>query len=162
MRKQWITKTCCTLLAGIMILGLTACGNSGQESTVLDEKQSSVTSDEKQETSTSTQVQKTEEIESGISYPLETSDELSMWCGNLMTVHADYQSWEESPFHSGLVEKTGVTIDWQYPTQGADVKQAYNLLLADEELPDIIYWNIDASGAQQLIADGVIYPSYDG
>lgn len=155
MRKNNLfTKVLSTVLAGIVVLGTVACGNSEQASNQTE--QSAATSEVQKETSTATEVKEEE-----LTYPLDTDDELTMWCGEQMKVHSDYQSWKDSPFHSGLAEKTGVTVDWQYPTQGSNVTQAYNLLLASDELPDIIYWNFPDSGAQELIIDGLIYDLTD-
>ncbi len=99
----------------------------------------------------------------GITYPLQDMPTLTVWDGNNDFAPANvYSSYTESPFHNGLVERTGVNIEWQYKAAGANTTEAYNLLLTEDVLPNIIYkesWK--AHEGQQLIDDGVIWDLTD-
>ena len=55
----------------------------------------------------------------------------------------------------GLEEKTGVKVDWQFPSAGTDATQAFNLMLAGDALPDIIVFTL-YNDAQQYMDDGII------
>lgn len=91
-----------------------------------------------------------------VSYPLNTKDELSIW-SNVLKPEQSYTDYTQSPFHTGLAEKTGVQVKWEFPTEGSDATQAYNLMLAENNLPDIIWWTFLSSGdAKRLIDEGVI------
>ncbi len=92
-----------------------------------------------------------------ISYPLQTDQTLSIWCkSSTAPVYKTYDSYKESPWHSGLVEKTGVEVEWRFPVAGADDQQAYNLLLMSEVLPDIIAVGENPGTAQLLYNEGVL------
>lgn len=65
-------------------------------------------------------------------------------------------SWHESPFHTGLEKLTGIKVDWQFPTEGTDSTQAFNLMMSEKDLPNIICNNF-RNDADALIKDGVIY-----
>lgn len=72
-------------------------------------------------------------------YPIEDEDAtLRIWSSGL-TYHSDYTSEEESPYHQYLSEFTGVKLIWERPAAGEDSNQAYNILLASGDLPDIMY-----------------------
>lgn len=72
-------------------------------------------------------------------YPMETDTTLTWYVQNGFTLNEAYGAAEESPFHSGLSEMTGVNIEWSFPTAGADATQDFNLMLAGDTLPDIVY-----------------------
>ncbi len=75
-------------------------------------------------------------------YPIELPEEeatLRLWTTG-MSYHSDYTSEEESPYHQYLSEFTGVKIIWERPAAGEDSNQAYTLLLASGDLPDIMYF----------------------
>lgn len=94
------------------------------------------------------------------SYPLDTEDTLTVWHNNQLNHSTEYASYEESPFHAGLAKMTGVEVEWQQPaagTYGIADNQAYNLLLTEEEMPDIIFTSTTTADAEELINDGVIY-----
>ena len=80
---------------------------------------------------------------------------LVWWVGQGYTLNEAYGNAADSPFHSGLVEQTGVNIEWQFPTAGTDANQAFNLMLASDTLPDIIFNNVMAD-ADRYMQEGVI------
>ena len=88
-------------------------------------------------------------------YPLKTDVTLSWYVGDGYVLNDAYATWQDSPFHTGLIEQTGVNIDWSFPTVGADRNAAFNTLMSSEQLPDIIcyYFMNDAS---RYLEEGVI------
>lgn len=61
------------------------------------------------------------ELTSGAdTYPLDTDVTVSWYSQDWIKPHEKYTGWEESPFHTGLIEQTGVNIDWSFPTAGTD------------------------------------------
>jgi putative aldouronate transport system substrate-binding protein len=69
----------------------------------------------------------------------------------------------DTPFAKGLVERTGITVDYQHPPAGAS-REAFNLMVADGNYPDIIEWNFASNypgGPEKAISDGVIIPLND-
>lgn len=65
-------------------------------------------------------------------------------------------SWKESPFHTGLAEASGIDVEWEFPTEGTDGDQAFNLMLADDsDLPDILGYGL-RNDAEQYLDDGII------
>ena len=92
-----------------------------------------------------------------VTYPLETEDELTIWsCGNLRP-ESSYVDWTESPFHTGLEKMTGIHVEWQFASDPSDEASAYNLMLTDDVLPDMIFYSMSATDAQEYIEDGMIY-----
>lgn len=67
-----------------------------------------------------------------------------------------YADASESPFHTGLSEKTGITWNWEWPMEGADWETAYNLMLMEDPLPDVIYYWKNHRTASTNLADGLI------
>lgn len=148
MKRKLLNKLMGVVLTASMAFGLVACGSqetgqnttetskSNQESAVVSEKTS-------------------EPEEVGVTYPLETEDTLTIWCANQLKPSSEYLSWKESPFHTGLEKKTGVTVEWKYPTEGSAVKEAYNLLLLDEVLPDMIFNQYGSADGAELLDNGI-------
>lgn len=92
-----------------------------------------------------------------VTYPLQTDHKLSIWCPSTTApLYKGYETYEQSPWHSGLAEQTGVEVEWRYPVAGANSKQAYHLLMMNETLPDIISFGIDPGEAQLLYNEGVL------
>lgn len=79
---------------------------------------------------------------------------LKLWT-NQIKPQSSLASWHESPFHTGLEEKTGIKIDYTFPNPGTDENQAFNLMLSDNDLPDMI-WFPYIEQAETLIEDGVL------
>lgn len=87
-------------------------------------------------------------------YPVDTEMSLNMWASQLVPSSL-VSGWKESPFHTGLAEMTGIQMDWTFPTAGTDANQAFNLMLADKTLPDLI-WHGLINDAESYIKDGVL------
>jgi len=87
-------------------------------------------------------------------YPIQTNETLRLWTNGL-GYHSDYISEDESPYHQWLEEATGVDIIWERPAAGANATQAYNLMIATGDLPDIIYKGSLPSECETMIDDGI-------
>lgn len=137
------------LLAGTMALSVVGCGGNGNE-----ESKSSETKVAEESKSTAAASSEAEEID--LSYPIKDAEGLSIFSIGL-NLPDDKTDYKDVPFWQGLQENTGVELDVQFPTAGADWGQTFNLLLTDEVLPDIIFKYTNANECEQLIEDGVIY-----
>ena len=121
------------LLVVVMLAALVMSGCSGDKGS----SGTPTTSTDK----SSTEQKTTESTFTG--YPMNKKDtKLTWWVGTGYTLNEAFASYEESPFHMGLMDQTGVTIEWQFPTAGTDPNQAFNLMLASEDLPDIIFYSV--------------------
>ena len=149
-----LTKSLALMLAVIMALGLTACGKKTADA---DSTQTQTTIPMQKETESTVAAENHADQESEISYPLNTDDTLTLWSTNQIKLSQAFADYTSSPFHMGLAEKTGVKVEWQFPAKGANYTQAYNLLLTEDVLPDIIFHSVAAGAADTLIDDGIIY-----
>jgi putative aldouronate transport system substrate-binding protein len=90
-------------------------------------------------------------------YPMNAQDQSISWLVlEGYTLNSRYASADESPFHIYLQEMLGTKIDWSFPTTGTGAAQTYALVLADEKMPDVIFYS-GVAEAEQLIDEGVIY-----
>ena len=97
----------------------------------------------------------------GDTYPLKTDKTITFYDQGAINPHEKFSSWKESPFHTGLIEMTGVNIEFMMPTTGTDGGVYTNTLLADPtNLPDImgVSWMNDAS---MYLEDEVIWDLTD-
>lgn len=157
MKKRSLYKMLSLMLVGIMTTGLMAgCGSKNEdESTV-------VSSEPKTESASQTSTEEKEEpVEEGVTYPVDTDVELSYYMAGGNAKSAAYSDYNSVPFYSGLSQNTGINIDWQAPAEGADTTAAFNLLLQEEELPSIIFGDIDLAKRTELYEDGLIYDLTD-
>lgn len=90
-------------------------------------------------------------------YPLKTDEKL-VWA-TWTTSHSDYLDYKQQPFFKGLIEQTGVDIDFKFDVVG----ESFNLMLASRELPDVIQydWYNIKGGPEKQIDDGIIYDLND-
>lgn len=151
MRKKMLLKKGTALLSAmVMTASLAACG--GVKDTV-DSQGSQADSQQAAESSKADG--KAEEA--GFSYPMEGGGALSYWMELNSNVASNYTSVGETPFARALQEKTGITIEFQHPAVG-QTQEAFNLLLANADLPDIIEysWINYSGGPEKAIDDEVI------
>lgn len=97
------------------------------------------------------------------SYPIQTDAKLSYWVQLHEAVAAKYNNLGEAPFGQELVKETGIGIDFIHPPT-TQVSEKFNLMIASEDLPDIIEWNwysLYPGGPHAAIEDGVILPLND-
>ena len=48
-------------------------------------------------------------------YPITTDKTITFYAQSNLDVHEKFADWTESPFHTGLIEMTGINIDWVSP-----------------------------------------------
>lgn len=149
MKRNLFTKILGTTLTAAMTVTLVACGNQSSDN---DGNGGSVA---EKDTTVSNGVQST--VVEDITYPLDTTDTLSIWSTSTIKPVSVYLDWTESPFHTGLQKRTGVEVEWNFATDGADEETTYNLLLTEDVLPDVIFKYLSSSDAQEYIEDGMIY-----
>lgn len=104
----------------------------------------------------------TEETTADSVYPIDTDVTLTYWMELNSNVAANYNNMAETPFGRNLTKETGIGIEYIHPASG-QVPEAFNLLLSEKVLPDIIESNwLDYSGGpQKAIKDGIIIPLND-
>lgn len=90
-------------------------------------------------------------------YPVQTDKTLTIWSFQSRP-QKDYADQYESPFHTNLIKNTGINLEWEWPVEGSDERQSYNLMIASGDLPDIIFYYLDG---QSLIDDQYIIPLND-
>lgn len=153
MKRKLLNKILSMALVGTMVMGMAACGKQPVAST--EGTETNVAG-----TEVSTEVA-TEVVEEELTYPLKDAVKLSMWTYNQPPVSSVYADWTESPYHIGLQENTGIELEWIYPVAGANVDEAYNLMLTDDELPHMITNDTSLADALLLAKDGMIYDLTD-
>jgi len=152
---KFFTKAVAMLLACVLVLGLAACGNDNKETTKAPADKTTV-ADEKTDGEIAGGEQTTEAPEVDITYPLDTEEKLTYWASG-MGLSSAYTSWEQSPFHSGIADKTGIDVEWIYPPAGSNVNQAYQLMMTEEVLPDMVHVTLTSSDGLELLEEEVIW-----
>lgn len=87
-------------------------------------------------------------------YPIQTDETLTVYLAAGVERNSEYADYNTWPFFSYLEEGSGVHVEYSAPVEGADANQAFNLLLASGDLPDIIYVGGLPAKCETLIADG--------
>ena len=137
-------------LSTAMVISMAGCGNEAVTNT-----ETQVVSKETETTQakeSETQVTEKEEI----TYPLDSDETITMWTRRL-SLNSDYSDYTESPFHTGLAKNMGVDIEFQFVQPGQNANEAYNLLLTEDVLPDVINNSMNNTKLTELYNDGVIY-----
>ena len=75
-----------------------------------------------------------------IKYPLVNAPKITWWTPLSTHVSANYPTLSDSFFGKGLVERTGVPVEFIHPGQGMELEQ-FNLLIASGRLPDIVEYS---------------------
>lgn len=123
-----LKRTLSCVLVASMVMAATSCGKKNDEAS------------------------STFESTLGDTYPLQTEEKLTWvtWTSS----HSDYLDYKEQPFFKGLMEKTGVDIDFKFDVVG----ESFYLMLASGDLPDVIQydWYNVKGGPEKYIDDGVI------
>ena len=163
MKMKWLSRTLAVMLTGVMTAGmLSGCGGQKDTNTA---STSQVQEESASQTGTSEQTESQKEdidVSQGWTYPVDTDVELSLYISyqGRLSKSSAYEDYSSAPFYAGLSERTGIQIDWQTYAIGADHNAAYNLLLQEEELPNIIF-SICCDDADELYNDGLIYDLTD-
>lgn len=137
------------LTAAICVTAFAGCGNDGGNSSSKE--------DSKPASSTGSTVTAEKDPYGAdfTSYPLDGSESLTFYvlAGYGAPDGVDYA---DNEWQKGLSERTGININWKTAPAGSDASQAFNLMIAGNDLPDIFYYSGLTSQATQLIEDGKI------
>ena len=140
---------------------LSACGGGGK-STTNGEGSKPTVSDKSKDTSKDKKDEKVEDKKDDFSYPMDGSTTLTWWLQLNPNVSATSASLGDTPFAAELEKQTGVKVEYIHPAQGSE-NEAFNLLLASGDLPDIIErpWYNFPGGPDKAIQDEYIIPLND-
>jgi putative aldouronate transport system substrate-binding protein len=97
------------------------------------------------------------------SYPVRPGGKLIYWEQPQAIWSANYPNFGQSPMGKGLMERTGIEIEFQHPPAAA-IRESFNLMVADGNFPDIIQYNFHTSysgGPSKALDDGIIIPLND-
>lgn len=91
------------------------------------------------------------------SYPIETETMLTYWMPLHANVSASATEMGDTPYAEEMEKKTGVNVKYIHPVAGQETEQL-NLLLASDELPDMIEynWYEFTGGPNKAISEGYI------
>lgn len=139
------------LLAVVMVFGLAACNTKQPIETQPSDPTDSKTNNENPTTTTTSPA-----VDTGIKYPLDTDVQLRIYLQAGFKLPSGYTNWDDVPFLKGLEERWGVDIIWESAPVGSDETAAYNLMLQDEDLPQIIFGQkASTSEVEELVDDGI-------
>lgn len=88
-------------------------------------------------------------------YPIECEDTLTLWMplNSIQTTMAS--NFGDFEIAKEIEKKTGIKVEYSHPATGMDQEQ-FNLMLASDDLPDIIKGNWHGYGAEKAIKEGYI------
>ena len=88
-------------------------------------------------------------------YPVECDDTLTVWMSLNSELSTIVTEFGETELAKELEKETGVKVKYSHPAQGQEAEQ-FNLMIASNELPDVVQWNWYSFGAQPAIDAGYI------
>jgi len=90
-------------------------------------------------------------------YPVETDVTLTYWVQLHNNINPNYTNLGDTPFYKELLKRTGIKVKFEHPPSNA-VAEAYNVMLASLDLPDIIEynWTTYPGGPEKAISDGIV------
>lgn len=136
------------ILSAVILFGVTACNGDTEVNPTTTTKAAEATTTKAEEGTT-------EGGDEFAGYPMDTDVTLSWYINHGPTLNTAFGTWEESPFHSGLNDMVGVDIDWMFPTVGTDGTQDFNLMMASETLPDMMFGEVNKE-ADRHIDEGTV------
>jgi len=88
-------------------------------------------------------------------YPIECEDTLTWWGELNLNLSTEVSNLGETNMAKELEKRTGVKVEYLHPAQGQQAEQ-FNLLIASNDLPDLISYNWQGFGAQMAVDSGYI------
>jgi putative aldouronate transport system substrate-binding protein len=90
-------------------------------------------------------------------YPIKSDVTLKWWLPLGNNINTLVKNQSETPFSQNLLKRTGVKVEYIHPPIGQE-KEAFNILLASGDLPDIIEndWLAFPGGPNKAMGDGYI------
>jgi len=90
-------------------------------------------------------------------YPMDRKDITISWAMyEGYQVNPSFAKADDSPFHSILKDKLGVNIDWITVPVGGDGTQAFNMMIASGDWPDVFFKGDIVKDAARYIDEGVV------
>lgn len=86
-------------------------------------------------------------------YPMDTDVTLRVWMN--FTPDTTLSSMNDTEFKKYLEEATGVKIEFEHPAVGSSA-EAFNLMLASDDMPDIIIYSWRSADVDKHIDSGAI------
>jgi len=90
-----------------------------------------------------------------VSYPIKTDVKLTYWMPLNTAIGTQVKNFGETPFAKELEKRTGIKVEYRHPAQGQE-KEAINILLASDELPDIIQTDWLLNSPEKMIKNKII------
>ena len=145
MKNSKTLRAMCLGAAVLMsISALSGCGNGGQSSTPSSSKDNS-----QADTPASSNVAATDSV-----YPIDTDETIVFW-EPLTLYNARYTNYGETEVAQELEKRTGIKVKYEHPATGMAQEQ-FNMLIASNELPDIVKADWYSYGGQKAIDEGLI------
>ena len=114
MKKQW-KQAAAVMMAASMAAGLAGCGGGSETKETQAGKNETAAAGE-----TTAQAE--------FSYPMEKGEAIQYWVETTPSVTANFANLGDTPFAKGLIENTGVDVEFLQPPQG-QVKEQFSLCL---------------------------------
>lgn len=95
-------------------------------------------------------------------YPVECEDTLTVWTNLDPRLSGSFENFGETPLAKELEKQTGVKVEYIHPQAGQEAEQ-FNIMLASNELPDVVIynWSNYGGGAETAINEQYIYKLND-
>ena len=95
-------------------------------------------------------------------YPVECEDTLTVWTNLDTRLDGRVENFGETPLAKELERQTGIKVEYIHPQAGQEAEQ-FNIMLASNELPDIVIynWSSYGGGAETAINEQYIYKLND-
>lgn len=90
-------------------------------------------------------------------YPVESDKTVVWYAESNLNPHEKFANFTESPFHTGLIEQTGINVDFMFPPVGTAGNVFTNTLMADPTNLPHIMWGPFMTDAQLYLEDEVIW-----
>ena len=149
--KKWIRILSMILMVVLTFSFLSGCGKTDSSS------QTSTTSQQQESKSTSSQASSEQQVDSAALPIVKEPITIKWWIKMLPGVAATLKSYNEISCIKELEKRTGIKIEFIHPTLGQE-ENSFNLLLASNDLPDIIHYNwvTIPGGINKAIDDKII------
>ena len=94
----------------------------------------------------------------GDTYPITNAGDKTLTIWTSLKPDPAFLTHEDTPIHQEYTKRTGINAVWQFPT--GDATEAFNLLIASGDYPDVIAhtWLGSAYNPADAIREGIIYP----
>ena len=91
-------------------------------------------------------------------YPVQCEDTLTYWMDLDPRVEVSYGNFGDTPLAQELEKRTGIKVEYIHPQAGQSNEQ-FNIMLASNELPDLVTrnWASYSGGADSAIEEQYIY-----